>query len=145
MAANENGEVVARVGNGPFGTRIEAPHHGWTMDEPAGVGGLDAGPTPYDALLAALGACTSMTVRLIARREHIPLEDVTVRLHHDRNHARDCDHCGDPDAKLEAIFTTITLTGPLSPEQRARLMEVAGKCPVHRTLAGTLHIHTREG
>lgn len=139
------GEVVARVGEGKFGTRIDAHGHGWTMDEPADVGGLDAGPTPYDALLAALGACTSMTLRLFATREGIPLENVTVRLRHDRNHARDCDHCTDPHSRLEAIFRTITLEGPLDAEQRARLMEIADKCPVHRTLTGTLHIHTSEG
>jgi putative redox protein len=141
------GEVVARVGAGKFGTLIEAPGHGWTMDEPADVGGLDAGPTPYDALLAALGACTSMTLRLFAKREGIPLEDIVVRLHHDRNHARDCDHCADPGASphIEAIFRTIMLVGPLSAEQRAHLMEIADKCPVHRTLSGELHIHTTEG
>ena len=139
------GEVVARVGEGKFGTLIEAGSHRWTMDEPADAGGLDAGPTPYDVLLAGLGACTSMTLRLFAAREAIPLEGVTVRLHHDRNHARDCDHCVDPHSKIEAIFRTITLEGPLSTEQRARLMEIADKCPVHRTLTGVLHVHTSEG
>ncbi len=138
-------DVIVRVGTGRFGTLVEAGSHAWTMDEPLGSGGLDAGPTPYDALLAALGACTSMTLRLIAARESIPLDDVTVRLRHDRNHARDCDHAGEPGSRLEAIFRTITLAGELSAEQRARLMEIADKCPVHRTLTGVLHIHTSEG
>lgn len=139
------GEVVVRTGEGRFGTRVETLHHSWTVDEPESYGGLDAGPGPYDLLLAALGSCTSMTLRLIARREGIPLEDVTVRLRHDRNHAADCDHCADPASKLEAIFRVITLVGPLSPEHRARLMEIADKCPVHRTLTGELHVHTSEG
>jgi putative redox protein len=139
------GEVIVRNGTGMFGSRVEAGSHAWVMDEPEDVGGLDGGPTPYDMLLAALGACTSMTLRLYARREGLPLEDVTVRLRHDRNHARDCDHCTDPKSKLEAIFRTITLAGPLSPEQRAKLMEIADKCPVHRTLTGELHVHTSEG
>ena len=139
------GEVTVRTGTGMFGSRVEAGRHAWVMDEPEDVGGLDGGPTPYDMLLAALGACTSMTLRLYARREGLPLEDVTVRLRHDRNHARDCDHCTEPGSKLEAIFRTITLAGPLSPEQRAKLMEIADKCPVHRTLTGELHVHTSEG
>jgi putative redox protein len=143
------GEVVVRVGEGKFGTLIQASPHGWVMDEPVSVGGLDAGPTPYDCLLAALGSCTSMTLRLFAAREGIPLEDLTIRLRHERNHERDCEHCDDPGPgpkpKIEAIFRTITLAGPLSDEQRGRLMEIADKCPVHRTLSGTLHIHTSVG
>ncbi|MBO9712300.1 OsmC family protein [Sphingomonas sp.] len=138
------GEVVARPGEGKFGTRIEASGHGWVMDEPVPYGGLDAGPTPYDALLAALGSCTSMTVRLVARQESIPLESITVRLRHDRNHARDCAQYVEAGTRLEAIYRTITLEGPLSEAQRKRLMDVADKCPVHRTLTGILHIHTEE-
>ena len=137
--------VVVRTGTGMFGSRVGTGSHAWLMDEPEDVGGLDAGPTPYDALLAALGACTSMTLRLYARREDLPLEDVVVHLRHDRNHARDCGHFTDPASKLEAIFRTITLVGPLDAEQRAKLMEIADKCPVHRTLTGTLHIHSVEG
>lgn len=139
------GEVIARTGEGNFGVTIAAHGHGWRMDEPADVGGLDAGPTPYDALLAALGACTSMTVRLIARREKIPLDDIVVQLRHDRNHAHDCQHCDDGDSRVEAIFRTVTLVGELTEAQRARLMQVADRCPVHRTLTGVLHVHTRAG
>jgi putative redox protein len=141
------GEVIIRSGEGRFGTLVEAGRHHWTMDEPVDVGGADTGPTPYDVLLAALGACTSMTLNLYARREGIPLEGVTVRLHHDRNHAKDCDHCAEAGAhpRIEAIFRTIALEGPLTAEQRTHLMEIAEKCPVHRTLTGTLHVHTSEG
>ena len=141
------GEVIVRSGEGRFGTLVEAGSHHWMMDEPVAYGGADTGPTPYDMLLAGLGACTSMTLNLYARREGIPLEGVTVRLHHDRNHAKDCAHCADAGEhpRIEAIFRTITLEGPLSPEQRERLMTVAEKCPVHRTLTGTLHVHTEAG
>ncbi|MBC9034041.1 OsmC family protein [Sphingomonas sp. JC676] len=141
------GEVIVRSGEGRFGTLVEAGRHQWMMDEPVDVGGADTGPTPYDMLLAGLGACTSMTLNLYARREGIPLEGVTVRLHHDRNHAKDCGHCADAGAnpRIEAIFRTITLEGPLSPEQRAHLMEIAEKCPVHRTLTGVLHVHSSAG
>jgi len=140
-----SGEVIARVGDGRFGTRIATRTHAWVMDEPIAQGGLDAGPGPYDLLLASLGACTSMTLRFYARREQIPLEDVAVRLRHDRDHVDDCAACAERDVHMEAIYRTITLTGPLTPEQRTRLMEIAEKCPVHRTLTGTLHIHTSEG
>lgn len=141
------GEVTVRTGEGKFGTLVDAGTHHWVMDEPADVGGADTGPTPYDALLAALGSCTSMTLGLFAKREGIPLEGVTVQLHHERNHERDCEHCDvpEPGPKIQAIFRTITLEGPLSDEQRARLMEIAEKCPVHRTLTGVLHVHTSEG
>jgi len=141
------GEVIVRSGEGRFGTLVEAGNHRWRMDEPVEAGGADTGPTPYDMLLAGLGACTSMTLNLYARREGIPLEGVTIRLHHDRNHAKDCAHCADAgeNPRIEAIFRTITLEGPLSFEQRERLMAVAEKCPVHRTLTGTLHVHTAAG
>lgn len=139
------GEVTVRTGAGRFGTLVEAGSHHWMMDEPVGYGGDDTGPSPYDALLAGLGACTSMTLGLYAKREGIPLEGVTVKLRHERNHADDCAHAADPGAhpRIEAIFREIALAGPLSDEQRARLMEIAEKCPVHRTLTGTLHVHTK--
>lgn len=136
------GEVLAGSTAGKFATLIRTPGHDLIADEPVAIGGSDAGPGPYDLLLAALGACTSMTVRLVAARENIPVTGVTVRLRHDRNHAADCDHCLESGSRIEAIHRSIGFTGELDDVQRARLMVIADKCPVHRTLTGVLHIHT---
>lgn len=138
-----DGEVLVGNANGKFGTSIRFRHHHLLADEPAEVGGEDAGPTPYDLLLGALGACTSMTLKLYAAREDIPLENVTVRLSHSRNHSEDCAHVIEPGTRIEAIDRTIALTGPLTDVQRGKLIEIADRCPVHRTITGHLHIHTR--
>jgi uncharacterized OsmC-like protein len=116
-------------------------HHG-VLDEPAPAG-TDLGPTPYDALLAALGGCTAMTVRMYARRKGWPLDDVTVALRHDRIHATDCADCISTDGRVDRIAREITLTGDLDDEQRTRLLEIADRCPVHRTLRGEITIETR--
>ncbi len=122
-------------------TAIDTATHAMIADEPRDVGGEDAGPTPYDLLLASLGACTAMTLRLVARREAIPLQSVEVTLSHDRNHAKDCDHCEQDDARVQAIHRQLRFTGDLGEEQRAHLLAVAERCPVHRTLTGSLHVH----
>ncbi|MYL99946.1 alpha/beta fold hydrolase [Novosphingobium sp. FGD1] len=139
-----HGEVRVVNGNGKFETRIITATHQFTADEPVSFGGLDAGPGPYELLLSALGACTSMTLRMVAAREQIPLDDVVVRLRHDRDHGADCDHCQDSEGRVEAIEVTIELLGALTDAQRARLLAVAGKCPVHRTLAGQVHVHVAD-
>ena len=136
------GEVLVGSTNGKFGTIVRTRGHEIVVDEPVDIGGEDAGPGPYDLLLGALGACTSMTIKLVAARENIPLDGVTVRLVHDRNHARDCDHCEEGKARIEAINRTLSFTGTLTAAQQARLLVIADKCPVHRTLTGDLHIHT---
>ncbi|MDG5487070.1 bifunctional alpha/beta hydrolase/OsmC family protein [Sphingomonas sp. BGYR3] len=139
----EPGEVLVGNGDGRFGTSIRTRDHHWLADEPEAVGGENAAPGPYDLLLGALGACTSMTVKLIADREGIPLEQVTVRLRHERNHEHDSEMApADPSARMQAIWRTLSLHGTMTREQRQRLIEVADKCPVHRTLTGELHIHT---
>ena len=130
--------VGAREG---FAVDISAGSHRWRADEPASVGGTDTGPTPYDLLLGALGACTAMTIRMVAGREKIPLDSVTVTLEHTRNHRVDCDHCDDSDARIEAIDRTVSITGAMSSDQRERLLGIADRCPVHRTLTSNLHIH----
>ncbi len=135
------GEVRIEKGKGKFGTIVVAGEHRLIADEPLGFGGGNEGPGPYELLLGALGACTSMTLRMYAARENMPLDDVTVTLRHDRNHAHDCDHCGEAD-RVEAIHASIDLVGALTEDQRARLAKVAKKCPVHRTLAADLHLHT---
>jgi putative redox protein len=115
--------------------------HTFTTDEPIEAGGEDAGPDPYTLLLAALGSCISMTVKLYAQRKQWPLESVTVRLRQDRIHSKDCEECvEDKDGFVHRIERSVTFTGPLSEEQRARLQEIAHKCPVHKTLTSEIVI-----
>jgi putative redox protein len=114
--------------------------HSIIVDEPKELGGLDQGLSPYELLLAALGACTAMTVRMYARRKKWPLDDVTVELSHDRVHAKDCQECETEEGQLGLIRREVRLVGELSEEQRARLHEIASRCPVHRTLEGPIEI-----
>jgi putative redox protein len=126
-----------------FAQEIVVGRHRLRADEPASQGGTDTGPDPYDFLLAALGSCTSMTVAMYARRKGWPLEAVTVRLRHSRIYAVDCAECETREGLLDQIDRELELTGVLSDEQRARLLEMADKCPVHRTLTSEIHIRTR--
>lgn len=109
-------------------------------DEPRDAGGSDDGMTPYELLLGALGSCTAMTLILYARRKQWPVEHVRVELDHSRVHVKDCENCDEQDARLDYFRKRITVTGDLSEEQRARLEEIARRCPVHRTLMGTIRI-----
>ena len=129
------------VKGGP-GLKQEIVARGKTLvaDEPAEVGGTDEGPTPYELLLGALGACTAMTILLYAKRKGWAVERVTVELEHDRVHAEDCIACDGADAFLDRVRKRITVDGPLHEEQRARLEEISRKCPVQRTLVGTVRI-----
>jgi uncharacterized OsmC-like protein len=135
--------VIVRGGSSGFTQEIEAGRHRLRADEPVEAGGADAGPTPYDLLLAALGACTSMTIGLYARRKQWPVESVEVRLQHSKIHAADCAECETREGKLDRIERKIVLRGPLTDEQRARLLEIAERCPVHRTLTSDINIRTR--
>ncbi|MGH7384218.1 MAG: OsmC family protein [Candidatus Rokuibacteriota bacterium] len=135
--------VIVRGQATGFAQQVEAGRHRLAADEPAGAGGRDTGPSPYDLLLAALGSCTSMTVAMYARRKQWPLEGVTVRLQHARIHAEDCAECETKEGMLDRIEREISLTGPLTPEQRERLLEIANRCPVHRTLVSEIDIRTR--
>ena len=137
------GEVVVRGDATGFVQEISTGRHRLAADEPVAVGGTNTGPTPYDLLLAALGSCTSMTLGIYARRKKWPLESVTVRLGHSRVHATDCAECETKDGHIDRIDVAIELTGDLSEEQRRRLLEIAGKCPVHRTLKSEINIRTR--
>jgi len=136
------GVVVSGAANG-FAQQIAVGPHRSTSDEPVSAGGTDTGPNPYDLLLAALGSCTSMTLAVYARRKEWPLESVTVALRHSRVHADDCESCETKAGLLDRIDREIQLHGPLSDEQRARLLEIAEKCPVHRTLTSKIDIRTR--
>ena len=134
-----DGEVLITEQNHQFLRGMYSNAHFLRADEPAKYGGSDLGPTPYDLLLMSLGACTSMTLRMYANRKKLPLEDVEVRLLHERVHAEDCIDC---ERKIERITRRIRLVGDLSAEQRQRLLEIADRCPVHRTLENDPHIVT---
>jgi putative redox protein len=136
--------VVAETGGGKFQQVITVGPHRLTADEPVAAGGLDSGPGPYDLLLSALGACTSMTMRLYADHKKLPLERVSVTLTHAKIHAQDCEECETKEGKIDRIERAITMTGDLSDDQRARLLEIADKCPVHRTLHSEVNIRTVE-
>jgi putative redox protein len=137
--------LVRETRRGTFQQEIIIGSHHLLADEPVNVGGLDSGPGPYDLLLAALGACTSMTLRLYAERKKLPLTRAIVRLHHSRIHATDCAECETKEGMLDRIERTITLEGELDAEQRKQLLEIADKCPVHRTLTSEINIRTSEG
>ena len=136
--------VVRETGEGRFQQEVTVGAHRFLADEPREVGGLDSGPGPYDLLLAGLGACTAMTLRLHAERKALALESVTVRLNHSRIHATDCADCETKEGMLDRIERAITLRGTLDAEQRLRLLEIADKCPVHRTLTSEIDIRTVE-
>lgn len=119
---------------------ITAGSHKLIADEPTEAGGSDAGPDPYSFLLAALGACTAMTLQLYARHKGFPLEKVEVSLRHERIHAKDCDDCETQEGKVDRIERYIAVTGPLTDQQKARLLEIAQRCPVHRTLTSEISI-----
>ena len=133
MTVSAEARVVVRTGKG-LRTEVEAGGHGLVADEPESLGGTDEGPTPYDYLLAALGGCTAMTLRMYADRKGWPLESVTVRLSQDRIHATDCEECETEKGRIDRIGREIELVGALDEGQRRRLLEVADMCPVHRTL-----------
>jgi putative redox protein len=138
-------DVIVRGNVASFLQDVVAGSHRLQGDEPVSYGGTDAAPGPYDYLLIALGVCTSMTIGLYARRKKLPLENVTVSLRHARIHARDCAECETKEGMLDRIDLEVQLSGALTPEQHARLMEIAGKCPVHRTLKSEIDIRIKQG
>jgi putative redox protein len=137
--------LVRETHAGKFQQEILTGPHRLLADEPVKLGGLDSGPGPYDFLLAGLGACTSMTIRLYADLKKIPLENVSVRLNHEKKiHTKDCEDCENKVTKVDHIDRAITLEGPLDAGQRKRLMEIADRCPVHQTLESKIEISTIE-
>ena len=142
-ADGDDGAVTVReTRQGRLQQEITAGAHRFLADEPLAAGGGDSGPNPYDLLLAALGACTAMTLRLYAERKALPLDRVTVRLRHGRIHAADCETCETREGMIDRIERAIALEGALDAAQRARLLEIADKCPVHRTLTSEVDIRT---
>lgn len=139
----QEGRVVVTESPGfKFRQVMAAGPHPLTADEPENVGGDDSGPTPYGLLLAGLGACTSMTIRMYADHKGIPLEDIRVELQHDKIHAADCEACETGTGKIDRIARKIFLTGDLTPEHRKKILVIADKCPVHRTLHSQVLVET---
>ena len=132
--------VVTSTGAGPLEQVLLDGRHRLTADEPQSAGGGDAGPGPYELLLMSLGSCTSMTVHMYAARKKWPLEQVIIRLRRRRVHAEDCENCEQPTALLDRIDKQMEFIGALDEEQRARLLEISGHCPVHRTLTSKIDI-----
>jgi len=137
-------EVKVHGGATGFAQEVTAGPYHLVSDEPVEAGGAGSGPSPYDLLLAALGSCTSMTVAMYARRKAWPLESATVWLRHSRIHAEDCAGCETKEGMLDRIELDLQLDGDLTAEQRAKLLEISKKCPVHRTLTSEIDIQTRE-
>ena len=143
MSDREAGWVSATVAPGGFRTAIDARTHALVADEPTGAGGTDEGPTPYELLLGALAACTAMTVRMYADRKGWLLGDVTVRLRTAHAHAADCVSCETDPVGVGRLERELAFHGDLTDEQRARLLEIANKCPVHKTLTGEIRIESQ--
>lgn len=134
--------IVRESGKGKFAQEIIIGTHVLIADEPVANGGDDTGPSPYDFLLAALGSCTSMTIRMYAQFKNIPLEKIIVKLQHDKIHVDDCSDCENANSKIDHIDRQIELQGNLTEEQRLKLLDIANKCPVHRTLSSKILITT---
>jgi putative redox protein len=134
--------IVKETGEGRFAQAVVLGKHTFVGDEPVAAGGGDLGPSPYEFLLAALGTCTSITLRMYADLKKIPLERVIVKLSHQKIHAEDCKDCDKPTALIDHIDRIIELQGDLTEEQREKLLEIANKCPVHKTLTSKVSITT---
>ena len=143
MQADQDNSGVVVCTESALCTEVKVNGHALVADEPAALGGTDAGPTPYEYLLAALGSCTAMTVRMYANRKKWPLESITVRVEHGRIHAKDCEECETKSGRIDRVGLELELEGPLDAEQRERLREIAAKCPVKRTLDSEMLIETR--
>ena len=144
MNAHPSSDAVVVYGGAQgLAQEIEVGRHRLTADEPAAAGGTDSGPDPYGLLLAALGACTSMTITMYAKRKQWPLRAVRVSLRHEKIHAADCENCEATEGMLDRIERDIELEGSLDEHQRARLLDIANKCPVHRTLTSEVVVGTR--
>jgi len=138
----DRAQVTVEIGGDGYETDIWAGSHTMRADEPRSAGGMDTGPNPYDFLLASLGSCTAMTIRMYADRKGWPLRSVNVALDHKRVHARDCEDCESQSGQITRITRIIDVQGDLSDEQRDKLLEIADKCPVHRTLTSEIRIDT---
>ena len=138
----ENGHVLVTEVDHKFQQEVFTDNHHWFADEPTSMGGQNTGPDPYEHLLAALGTCTAMTIRMYASHKKLPLEHVEVSLSHERNYIDDCSTSDNENSKMEALIRKVQLIGPLSDEQKTRLLQIADRCPVHKTLHNNPHVVT---
>ncbi|NNE69885.1 MAG: OsmC family protein [Rhodothermales bacterium] len=136
--------VTVTIGREHYQSQIRARSHEFLADEPEALGGTDTGPTPYELLAGALGSCTAITLRMYADRKEWPLEGVEVAVSHEKIHAKDCDCETDATGRIDLIRRDIAMLGPLDDTQRARLLEIADRCPVHRTLHGDIVVKTTD-
>ncbi|KAA3604057.1 MAG: OsmC family peroxiredoxin [Calditrichaeota bacterium] len=143
MSSNSNSQVLAQIGKDGFTTKITAGSHSFNADEPISVGGKDLGPSPYDLLLSALGACTAMTLRMYSDRKKWEIDEITVHLIHNKEYDKDCEDCESSKAKIDKISRTIEIVGNLDSEKKERLLLIANKCPVHKTLHNTIKVETK--
>ncbi|MEQ6120842.1 OsmC family protein [Reichenbachiella sp. MALMAid0571] len=135
-------QVHVKVGHNGYTTEITAGNHSLLADEPKEVGGNDLGPNPYALLLSSLGACTAITIKMYANRKEWKLDEVLVGLSHSKEYTKDCDDCEQSNAKIDFIEREIELIGDLDDTQKARLMDIANKCPVHKTLHSKIEVET---
>ena len=134
--------VRARTPIDSFRTEIAAAGHALIADEPAGVGGSDEGPSPYDLLSAALASCTTMTLKMYASRKDWPVRSITADVSHGRIHAKDCEDCSTTEGRIDVFHRRISIDGDIDDDQRQRMLEIADKCPVHRTLHNEIKVRT---
>jgi uncharacterized OsmC-like protein len=144
QSSSKPADVIVRGNAREFLQEVVSGKHHLRADEPVAYGGTDAAPGPYEYLLTALGVCTSMTIGLYARKKQMPLENITVSLRHSRIHAKDCEECETKEGMLHRIDLDIELTGALTADQHSRLMAIAAKCPVHRTLKSEIDIRLND-
>ncbi len=142
ISTSDGSVNVLATGNGPFSMIVQSGPHTMLADEPLSVGGKDSGPTPYDFLLAAVGTCTAMTLKMYANHKKLKLEDVRVKLSQQRLHANDCEDCDTQEGYIHEITREITIKGNFTDEQRRKFLEIADKCPVHRTLESEVKIRS---
>lgn len=139
------GEAFAHSDNRGFRTPLNVAGHALLSDEPLTVGGTDQGPSPYGLISAALASCTAMTLHMYAQRKQLAVDDIRVLVRHSKVHEADCEHCDADDAKIDRLERLIWIDGDVDEPTRARLLQIADKCPVHRTLAGSVRVETRLG
>lgn len=144
METKKGEHVSVRVGKKDYTAHISVRDHEYLADEPVSAGGHNMGPNPYELLLSALGSCTAVTLRMYSNRKDWPLDEINVHLSHSQDYAEDCKNCDEKEKKIARIDRKIELKGDLSDDQRKRLMQIANRCPVHKTLLGDIKIVSEE-
>ena len=140
---NKQNNFLTVTNSKGFETIITSGKHTWRSDEPLDAGGTDTGPTPYDILLSALGSCKAITMRMYSLRKNFSVDAITIKLHHNKIYAEDCDDCETKVGKIDIVNVEISFTGNLTDGEKKRLLEIAEKCPVHKTLVSEIKINTK--